>query len=97
MEFDAEKLEVVHAPEARRFQIEVEKYMAVLEYVMRGEKMVFTHTGVPRPLEARGVGSRLAKAGLAYAREQGFRVVPACEFMEVYMRRHKEYQDLLAD
>jgi predicted GNAT family acetyltransferase len=95
MPIDAEKLTVVHNTDRNRFQIEAEGLLAVLEYVIRDDKIIFTHTGVPRPLEGQGVGARLAKAGLAYAREKSHRVVPACEFMEVYIRRHPEYKDLV--
>jgi predicted GNAT family acetyltransferase len=92
---DAEKLAVAHNVPHTRFEIEAEGLLAVLEYVLRDNKMIFTHTGVPRPLEAQGIASRLARAGLEYAREKQYRVVPACEFMEVYIRRHREYQDLV--
>jgi predicted GNAT family acetyltransferase len=93
---DVDKLSVVHNEPAGRFEIEAGRWMAVLEYEMRGNKMIFTHTGVPRPLEAQGIGSRLARAGLEYAREKAHRVVPACEFMEIYIKRHPEYMDLVS-
>jgi uncharacterized protein len=97
MAIDAEKLNVVHNTQRTRFEIEAEGHVAVLEYVMRGNRMIFTHTGVPGPLEAQGIGSRLARTGLDYAREHSHQVVPACEFMEIYIRRHPEYRDLIAN
>ena len=93
---DPEKLLVVHDPKASRFQIDIDRWMAVLEYELSNNVMVFTHTGVPRPLEGQGVASKLAKTGLDYARENGLKVVPACEFMYVYIKRHKEYSDLVS-
>jgi predicted GNAT family acetyltransferase len=95
MTIDAEKLEVAHDPEVGRFQIEVGQWTAVLDYEWEGNAMVFTHTGVPRPLEAQGVGSRLAKTALEYAREHHHHVIPACVFMKVYIRRHPEYKELI--
>jgi hypothetical protein len=95
VKIDAEKVNVVHNVKGRRFEIEIEQYLAVLEYEMRGNAILFTHTGVPTPLEGQGLANRLAKAGLEYAREQSYQVVPACEFMDVYIRRHAEYKDLL--
>jgi hypothetical protein len=95
MSIDPEQLQVVHDPKAGRFQIEVGRWMAVLNYEMEDNAMVFTHTGVPQPLEGQGVGGKLAKTGLDYARQNGHRVVPACEFMRVYIRRHPEYNDLV--
>jgi len=61
MTIDPEKLEVAHDPRQADSQIEVGRWMAVLDYELEGNVMVFTHTGVPRPLEGQGVGARLAK------------------------------------
>jgi len=97
VQINADKLEVVHDPRAPRFQIEIGRWMAVLDYELEGDKMVFTHTGVPRPLEAQGIASRLAHSALEYARGQSYKVIPACVFMKVYIRRHPEYKDLLAE
>ena len=54
------------------------------------------HTGVPRELEGRGYGSALVKRGVADARANGWRIVPACPFVAVAFRRHPEWSDLLA-
>jgi hypothetical protein len=97
MEVDVAKLEVTHDPQAGRFQISVNSLRAVLEYDMEDNAMVFTHTGVPGPLEGQGVGAKLAKTGLEFARAHGHKVVPACEFIHVYLRRHPEYKDLLLE
>jgi hypothetical protein len=34
---------------------------------------------------------------LAYAREQGYKIIPSCSFVRAYMERHPEYDDLLAE
>ncbi len=87
--------EVQHNPQAHRFQIEVEGHTAVLDYRMDGDIIIFTHTGVPEAIGGRGIGSKLARAGLKYARQQGYRVRPLCWFVAGYIQRHPEYQDLL--
>jgi len=86
---------IVHDLEAARFQIGEEAALAVLEYHLAAGKIIFTHTGVPPELEGRGIGSRLARAGLDYARARGLKVVPLCSFIAGYVRKHPEYQDLL--
>ncbi len=87
--------QVVHLPQRQRFQLELEGHTAVLEYRMDGETIVFTHTGVPKAIGGRGIGSQLARAGLEYARARGCRVRPLCWFVAGYIERHPEYQDLL--
>jgi hypothetical protein len=88
-------LTVTHNPDAGRFQLEKDGLLCELVYHLAGGTIVFTHTGVPPALEGQGLGSRLARAGLDYARAQGLKVVPACSFMENYLAKHPEYQDLL--
>jgi predicted GNAT family acetyltransferase len=91
----SEKLEVHHIFSANRFEVQVENLFAVLDYSQRGEIITFTHTGVPAELEGRGIGSQLAHAGLEYAREKAFKVVPLCWFVAGYIERHPEYQSLV--
>lgn len=90
-----ENLEVRHNTGEDRFEVQAENQIAVLNYTERGNTITFTHTGVPSALEGRGIGSKLVHAGLEYAREKGYRVVPLCWFVAGYIDRHPEYQNLL--
>ena len=86
--------DVVHEPDKNRFAVHAEGGTAVLEYQLFEDKVVCTHTGVPSALEGKGIGSRLVKAGLDWARGEGLRVVPVCTFVAAYIQRHPEYADL---
>lgn len=88
------KPEVVHEPDNDRFAIHAEGETAVLDYQLFKDKIVYTHTGVPTALEGRGIGSRLVRYGLDWARAEGLRVVPVCPFVAAYIQRHPEYADL---
>ena len=48
-----------------------------------------------RAVSRRGVGSRLIRAALDSARDQGLRVVPQCPFVRAFIERHPEYRDLV--
>lgn len=89
-------MEIVTNEAEKRFEIHVEGRKSVLDYEIRNGTIFFTHTGVPPQLEGRGIGTALAKAGLEYAKAKKLKVVPACSFIRVYMRRHPEYEELLA-
>ncbi len=91
-EFDGGQ--VIHNREASRFEIQVDGQMAVLHYQLMDNTIVFTHTLVPVELEGHGLGSQLVHSGLEYAREQGMKVRSTCWFVDLYLKRHKEYQDL---
>jgi predicted GNAT family acetyltransferase len=79
----------------RRFELTVEGHLAALSYMLKGEIIIFTHTGVPPAIGNRGLGSKLVKAGLEYARENGLKVRSLCWFVSKYIRLHPEYHDLL--
>lgn len=81
--------------EKRRFELPVGELTAILEYRMNGRTIEFTHTEVPPPLEGGGVGARLVRYALDESRKRGYRVVAACWFVDLYIKRHPEYADLL--
>jgi hypothetical protein len=90
-------IEVIHNREEHRFEITSKGHVAVLNYMLKGEIMIFTHTGVPPAIGGRGLGSKLVKTGLDYARKNELRVRSLCWFVSKYIRRHPEYQELLKE
>lgn len=92
---DPANLEVINNTEKSRFEILLNGKYAVAEYVNREHMIVFTHTEVPTGFEGMGIGSKLATAGLTWAREQKKTVLPLCPYFAAFVRRHKEYQDLI--
>ena len=86
---------VQHNPDASRFELFLDGSLAVLDYSLQEDIITFIHTGVPTALEGRGIGSQLVFAGLEYARDNSFQVVPVCWFVAGYIKRHPEYHDLV--
>ena len=80
----------------QEFELDVDGHRAVAAYQREGNRIVFTHTLVPREVEVRGVGSKLIRAALDSARDQGLIVIPQCQFVKAYIGKHPEYRDLLA-
>jgi predicted GNAT family acetyltransferase len=87
---------VTHNAEEHRYETTVDGLLSVCEYEVVDDRVVFTHTFVPPELRGRGIAEQLVRAGLADARATGRKVVPACSYVEVFIRRHPEYQDLVA-
>ena len=86
---------ITHNPEENRFELTRDGHLAVLDYIMMDDIIIFTHTGVPPEIEGGNVGVKLVETGLEYARQNGLGVKSKCWFMSKYLRRHPEYQDLL--
>lgn len=87
---------VTHNDAASQFEARTEHGIATLKYAARGDVLDFTHTSVPQEAEGQGTGSALAHAALQYARKEGKQVIPSCPFVLAYLKRHKEFADLVA-
>jgi predicted GNAT family acetyltransferase len=85
-------------PTAHRFELRIgDTVAAYAEYNVLAHALLFTHTEVMPEFEGQGLGSRLAKFALDEVRQRGLKAVPACQFIAGYLRKHAEYQDLVAD
>lgn len=87
--------EVALNEEKKRFEIITEGHLSELAFETDGERIDLLHTFVPPELEGRGIAGRLAKAALEFARAHSLQVIPSCPYVQVYLKRHPEYQDLV--
>ena len=84
-------IQVEHNAQTHCFSTVVDGHRAVLEYrVVDAQTLDMHHTFVPDELRGQGVAAVLAKAALAYAREQGCKVSPSCSYIAVYLQRHPQ-------
>lgn len=86
---------IMHNENIGRFEILESSQTAYLQYLVEGGVMNMYHTYVPPQLEGRGVGASLAKFALEYARSHNLKVQPSCSFIAVYIKRHKEFEELV--
>lgn len=88
---------VRHNPADSRYEAEVEGHRAVAEYRVEGDRVIFTHTFVPPELGGRGLAEALVRTALEETRRRGLRVVAECSYVAAFIRRHPEFQSLIAD
>ena len=85
--------------EKERFEGVVEgKVAGYVRYHRRANDgaVVLIHTEVDPAYEGEGVGSALARSVLDRMRAQGTKIVARCPFIVGYIKRHPEYEPLLA-
>ena len=87
---------ITHNPTSNRFEATVEGRLCVLDYLPQGTVLRVHHTGVPTELEGRGIASALVQAAVDHARSNALQIVPQCSYVQVWMKRHPEYADLIA-
>ena len=88
--------EIHHDPVARRFTALVDGLQAEVTSYYDGDVVVINHTGVPRPIEGRGIASALVRAVFEFARDAGTKVRPACSYAATWVEKHHQYAHLLA-
>jgi predicted GNAT family acetyltransferase len=89
--------EVRHNTAASRFEATVAGLLCRADYRLIDGVMRMHHTEVPAELADRGIASELVRAAFAYAEANGHKVLPACSYVRVYMKRHPETRALLPD
>jgi predicted GNAT family acetyltransferase len=84
-------------PNELRYEIEVDGEVAgFINYRREPGVIELVHTDVDPRSEGKGVGAALVQGALDDVRARGLKVRPYCPFVAAYIRRHPEYQDLVA-
>ena len=90
-------VEIRHDEAARKYYAVVDGQESVCEYIPAGEKTLsFTHTYVPPALRGKGIAEQLVHEALEDARNRGYKVIPSCWYVRLYIDRHPQLQDVLA-
>jgi uncharacterized protein len=64
---------------------------------MHGDDTIdLVHTEVAGEYEGRGLASKIAKFALDDARKRGLKVLPTCSYIAGWIRKHPDYEDLVA-
>lgn len=86
---------VSHNETEHRFEALVDGHLAICEYQLHGQHMVFTHTFVPSQLRGRGIAQKLVDFALQFAQAHERKVEPACSFVAAHISRRPEYAHLV--
>lgn len=84
------------SPDEGAYVIDVDGVRAgKTEYRMREGRHVFVHTEIDDAHSGAGLGAMLVRFALDDVRSQAGRIVPLCPFVNAFIRRHPEYDDLV--
>lgn len=89
-------MEIIHDLEKQKFYVIVDGLESHLEYVKSGEVLNLNHTYVPNQLRGKGIAGKLVEAALKHVRENKLKIIPSCSYVAEFVRRHKQYDDLIA-
>jgi predicted GNAT family acetyltransferase len=86
---------VVNEP-LHHLELQIEGKIAFIEYKLVRKTLFLIHTEVLAELEGKGVGSAIVQKALQFAKDNNFQIVPICPFVQSYLERHKEWNEIVA-
>jgi predicted GNAT family acetyltransferase len=94
MNFDEQKQKVNGV--LHRLELKTEGSIAFIKYKLLRNELFLIHTEVPPALEGKGVGTALVQKTLQFAKDNNYKIVPICNFVQSYIEEHKEWKDIVA-
>ena len=82
--------------EARsRYEMDEQGMTSWADYRLKGERLYIDHVESPVPLRGSGAAGRLMAALAQDAKQKGLKITPICGYAATWLRRSKEYRELL--
>ena len=95
---NAAQITIADDPDEARYEIRSDGELAgFVTYRSRPGLIELVHTEIDEEFEGRGLGSQLISFALDEARQRGLGVLPFCPFVNDYMKRHRQYVELVPE
>jgi predicted GNAT family acetyltransferase len=91
-----DNIEVVNNEAAHNFEMIVNGQRSFIDYKQKGNKMYLIHTEVPAELQGQGVAEAMVIKTFEYMEQHKLILVPLCTYIQAFLRRHPEWDRLLA-
>jgi len=88
--------EVKDNPALKRLEMDVDGARVFVTYTVAQSVPTLLHLEVPKALEGHGVATRFTKGVLDLLRAEKRKAVVICPFIAAYIRKHPEFDDVLA-
>ena len=79
-----------------RYELDIDGQVVFASYRRDGATLAILHVEAPPALRGTGAAGRLMHGVMAMARTTGAKIVPLCGYASAWLRRHREYAELLA-
>ena len=78
-----------------RYEMDEQGFTSYADYRRDGDRLYVDYVFAPPPLRGTGASGRLMAALAADARENGLRITPICGYAAAWLRRSREFGDLV--
>lgn len=79
------------------YEIVVDSFRAFIDYHKKDDKVYLVHTEVPAELEGKGVAAALVEKVFKAIETKGLKLVPLCKYVQFYLKKHPEWQRIVAN
>jgi len=79
-----------------RLEMEAQGVVAFIDFKLSGDHLFLIHTEVPAELEGKGAGTAIVQKALHYAKDHHYKIIPLCKFVQRYLSKHPEWNDIVA-
>ena len=88
---------VIHEKENERFIIYMDEKEAFVEYKTGEDKLNLFHTYTDPELRGRRLAAQVVRAALEFAKENNLKVVPTCSYVQAFIKKNDEYEELAVE
>jgi predicted GNAT family acetyltransferase len=79
-----------------RYELIVDGHVAYANYRLMGKNLFIDYVFAPEELRGTGAAGRLMEEIAKDARAKELKITPICSYAAVWLKKHKEFHDLLA-
>lgn len=91
------KYKLIDNTRGRSFEYHIDGHVARIDYMRTADGAVaLVHTEVAPALQGQGIGQALVEDVLEYLDSRGEQVIPTCGFVSAYIRKHPEWEKIVA-
>ena len=94
MNFD--DIPLVNNEAIHHFELMIDGQLAFIDYKLKEHKIYLIHTEVPEALKGTGTAEAIVTKAFHFIEEHQQKLVPLCSYIQVYLKRHPEWNRLLA-
>jgi predicted GNAT family acetyltransferase len=88
--------ELIDNKESQEFEMYVDGKMSFIEYQQEGDQVYLVHTEVPEEQSGAGIAAKLVEQTFHYLEGKNLKVVPECSYVQAFIKRHPDWERILA-
>jgi predicted GNAT family acetyltransferase len=90
-------IKVTHDKKSERFIANIDGDQAYASYSLHDNILKLYSTFTPYHLRGRGIAETIVEHVFNYARENNLKVEPACSYVQTFLTRNNEFNDLVVE